>query len=75
VQRPGRRGGEEPGAGALSPREREVADLVAAGKANKEIAAELHLSVYTVENHLRKVFAKLGVSKRAAVAAKLQSSS
>jgi len=55
----------------LSPREREVAELVATGQANKQIAATLHLSVNTVESHLKRIFAKLEVRNRAAVAAVL----
>ena len=55
----------------LSPREHEVAELVATGQANKQIAATLHLSVNTVESHLKRIFAKLEVRNRAAVAAVL----
>ena len=54
---------------ALSDREREVAELVAAGRTNREIAGELFLSKRTVDTHLAHVFEKLGVSSRAAVAA------
>ena len=54
---------------ALSPREREVVALVAAGRTNPAIAEELFLSVKTVETHLRNVFVKLGVASRAEVAA------
>ena len=71
VPRRGRRGGgtgEGPLA-ALSDREREVAELVAAGRTNREIAGELFLSKRTVDTHLAHVFEKLGVSSRAAVAA------
>jgi DNA-binding NarL/FixJ family response regulator len=46
-----------------------VAELVAAGRTNREIAAELFLSKRTVDTHLAHVFEKLGVSSRAAVAA------
>ena len=54
---------------ALSKREREVAELIADGRANKEIAAELFLSERTVETHLTRSFAKLGLSNRAQLAA------
>ena len=43
---------------ALSGREREIADLVALGHSNREIAAELFLSEKTVEGHLTNVFAQ-----------------
>ncbi|WP_037412152.1 ATP-binding protein [Candidatus Solirubrobacter pratensis] len=56
------------GLAGLSGREREVADLVARGATNKEIAAELFLSEKTVESHMTRVFGKLGVGSRAAVA-------
>ena len=49
----------------LSAREIEVAALAAAGLANKEIAARLVVSVRTVENHLQRVYEKLGVARRA----------
>ena len=55
----------------LSGREREVAELVALGRTNREIAAELFLSEKTIETHLSHVFAKLGVKSRAAVAGEL----
>jgi len=54
---------------ALSPREREVAAQVASGKTNREIAAVLFLSEKTVGNHLARIFDKLGVHSRAALAA------
>jgi DNA-binding CsgD family transcriptional regulator len=63
-----RRGVAGEGLAALSGREREVAELVALGRTNREIAAELFVSEKTVEGHLRNVFAKLDVSARAAVA-------
>ncbi len=59
-------GGE--GLAALSGREREIADLVAEGNTNREIAAHLFLSEKTVESHMTRLFAKLGVSSRAEVA-------
>jgi DNA-binding NarL/FixJ family response regulator len=63
--RPDRRAG----LAALSPRERDVADHVAAGKTNREIAATLFLSEKTVENHLSRIYNKLDVHSRAALAA------
>jgi DNA-binding NarL/FixJ family response regulator len=45
----------------LSAREREVLQLLAAGKATKEIAAELHLSVKTVESHRKQIMDKLEI--------------
>ena len=50
----------------LSGRERDVAVLAAGGLSSRAIAAELLLSVRTVDNHLGRVYAKLGVSSRAA---------
>jgi DNA-binding NarL/FixJ family response regulator len=69
VPRGGRPPGTAPGTALLSRRERQIAELISSGKTNREIAAELFLSVKTVEGHLAKVFGKLGVSRRAAVAA------
>jgi len=63
-----RRFGQGPGLGALSGRELEIADRVALGATNREIADELFLSQKTVEGHLTSVFAKLGVSSRSEVA-------
>jgi DNA-binding CsgD family transcriptional regulator len=57
------------GLAALSPRERDVADHVAAGKTNREIAATLFLSEKTVENHLSRIYSKLDIHSRAALAA------
>jgi len=45
--------------GNLSPREREVLQLIAEGKATKEVAAELHVSIKTAETHRRNVMEKL----------------
>ena len=51
----------------LSPREREVARMIAKGYPNKIIASVLDISVWTVSTHLRRIFAKLGVTSRAAM--------
>jgi DNA-binding CsgD family transcriptional regulator len=53
----------------LSPREREVAELVAAGLSNREIAAALVISERTAQNHVQHILAKLGFANRAQVAA------
>jgi DNA-binding CsgD family transcriptional regulator len=55
-------------AGALTASERRIAELVAAGMSNKQIAAQLFVSVYTVENHLSHVYAKLGIRSRTQLA-------
>lgn len=55
--------------GGLSPRELEVLRLVAAGKSNPEVAAELLVSEKTVARHLSNIFAKLDVGSRTAAAA------
>ncbi len=55
----------------LSPREHEIARMVAKGYANKTIATVLDISSWTVGTYLRRIFAKLGVSTRAAMVARL----
>ena len=50
-------------------RELEVLRLVAAGKTNREIAASLVISEHTVARHVQNIFAKLGLSSRAAATA------
>jgi len=57
------------GLAALSPREYEVAARVAAGKTNREVAESLFLSEKTVGNHLARIFDKLDLRSRAALAA------
>jgi DNA-binding CsgD family transcriptional regulator len=57
----GRRSGGE---NELTPSEQRVVDLVTHGLSNKEIAAQLFVSVYTVEAHLKHAYAKLGVRSR-----------
>ena len=58
-----------PGNEPLSAREREVLVLVAKGSSNREIARELFISEATVKTHLTHLYAKLGVSDRAAAVA------
>jgi DNA-binding CsgD family transcriptional regulator/tetratricopeptide (TPR) repeat protein len=50
--------------GVLSPREREVGELVASGHSNDEIAAALHISSRTVEKHVSSALAKLNLRSR-----------
>jgi ATP/maltotriose-dependent transcriptional regulator MalT len=57
------------GQSPLSDRERQIAELVAAGHTNRQIAEQLFMSPKTVEAHLSRIFQKLGVKTRAAVAA------
>lgn len=49
----------------LTPRERELLDLIARARSNAEIASALSISPKTVRNHITRIFAKLGVSRRA----------
>lgn len=55
----------------LSPREQEIARMVAHGLPNKTIAANLGISSWTVSTHLRRMFAKLGVNSRVALVTKI----
>ena len=54
---------------SLSPREREVLGAIAEGRSAPEIGRELYLSTATVKSHLQSLYAKLGVSDRAAAVA------
>jgi DNA-binding CsgD family transcriptional regulator len=67
----GRIGGRTRGEG-LTPAERRVADLVAEGRTNREVAATLFLGERTVASHLTHIYAKLGVRSRTELARRLQ---
>jgi len=67
---PGRRPASK---AALTAREREIAQLIAEGLSNKEVAAKLYISVSTVEAVLTKAYAKLGVRTRTELVARLNS--
>src|SRR5262249_10578676 len=64
-------GGRRGSPGQLTPSERRVADLVLAGKTNREIATELFITVHTVEKTLTRTYAKLGVRSRTELARRL----
>ncbi|KAA9375469.1 AAA family ATPase [Microbispora cellulosiformans] len=59
---------ERPAAASLTARERQIARLVSEGLKNREIADRLYVTQKTVEMHLSRIFAKLGVSNRVGVA-------
>jgi len=56
---------------SLTPREREIASLVSEGLSNKEIALGLKIGPATVKNHIHNILDKLGVRRRAAIAARV----
>jgi DNA-binding CsgD family transcriptional regulator len=61
--------GDEPDRHGLSERELEVLRLLASGRTNRDIAAELVVSEHTVARHVQNIFGKLGVSSRSAATA------
>ncbi len=61
---------QEPPPGSLTPRELDVLRHLAAGKTNRQISQELHLSLSTVKGHLERLISKLGVSDRTQAAVK-----
>jgi DNA-binding CsgD family transcriptional regulator len=64
-------GGRPASSGGLTPSERRVAELVAEGKTNREVAATLVVAERTVESALTQVYRKLGVRSRTELARKL----
>jgi two-component system, NarL family, nitrate/nitrite response regulator NarL len=59
-------------ASPLTRRERQIAELVADGLSNKEIAIELRIGPTTVKNHIHNILEKLGVPRRGAVGSRLR---
>src|SRR5262249_55696324 len=55
---------------SLSPREREILSRLARGSTNSVIAQALEISLYTVKNHLKRIFRKIGVTNRTQAAAR-----
>jgi DNA-binding CsgD family transcriptional regulator len=68
-------GGRSPGSGRLTATEQRVAELVAQGHTNAEVAGRLFLSVKTVAAHLTSVYAKLGVRSRSELSRYLRDTS
>lgn len=64
-------GGRTPSPDALTATEQRVATLVAAGRTNTEVAAELFLTVHTIEKALTRIYAKLGIRSRTQLAYQL----
>ncbi|HEU0245852.1 MAG TPA: LuxR C-terminal-related transcriptional regulator [Gaiellaceae bacterium] len=64
-------GGRAPSGGELTPTERRVAELVAEGRSNKEVAAELFVTPKTVDVNLSRIYTKLGVHSRTELARQL----
>jgi DNA-binding CsgD family transcriptional regulator len=64
--------GRAPATGTLTETERRVAELVASGRSNKQVAADLFVTVRAVEANLTRVYAKLGVRSRAELARHLE---
>jgi DNA-binding NarL/FixJ family response regulator len=63
--------GQMSAAHSLTPRERQIASLVSKGLSNKEIALGLRIGPATVKNHVHNILDKLGVRRRAAIAARV----
>jgi len=49
---------------SLTPREEQIAQAIAAGRSNRDIAAQLGITEQTVKNHLTNIFGKVGVENR-----------
>jgi two-component system response regulator DevR len=60
---------DDAGLGRLTPRERQILELISAGKTNREIGAQLYLAEKTVKNYVSNLLAKLGMAHRSEAAA------
>jgi DNA-binding CsgD family transcriptional regulator len=58
----------------LTPTEARVAELIAAGRSNKEAAAELFVTIRTIESNLSRIYAKLGIRSRTELGARMRES-
>jgi DNA-binding NarL/FixJ family response regulator len=67
-------GGRAPSRGELTPTEERVAALVAEGRTNRQVAAALFVSERTIEGHLSRIYAKLGVHSRSELTRALMTS-
>ncbi len=72
-QRDGQIDSTSAAADTLSMRERSILERIGQGKSNKEIAKELHIAPETVKSHIKNIFTKLSVEKRAQAVARAQS--
>jgi DNA-binding CsgD family transcriptional regulator len=59
---------------SLTDSELTVVNLIARGATNRSVAAQLHLSLHTVKNHVHNAFAKLGISSRAQLTPRMRGS-
>jgi DNA-binding CsgD family transcriptional regulator len=66
-------GGRAPAPLALTPTEGRVAELVAAGSSNREVADTLFVSIHTVEANLKRIYRKLGLRSRTELASRFRS--
>jgi DNA-binding CsgD family transcriptional regulator len=63
--------GRSPSGGALTPTEQRIAELVAEGRSNKEVAAAMFVTAKTVETNLSRIYAKLGIHSRTELARRI----
>ena len=64
--------GEDTELAGITPRQRQILELLAQGKSNKEMANTLHISANTIKNHLAKLYDQFSVSNRTQAVMKAQ---